>query len=187
MEYSGNMCSYQFSKDWDLPNFEFHDKDFSLEPLSLDLSTGYLQDAVDDWINGCKRRRVSSNDSLIQMTGFSKNVCNSDDLEYSYESPTCVRQKDSSASTDHGHGLKKVAYPFDMVKPDGIKGHVTLSEINERIMMRPKRPVRHPVGDLGCSPCVFSTGFGPSGKAVVAITRIHTQGRGTVIIIKTRS
>ncbi|KAF5186920.1 voltage-dependent L-type calcium channel subunit [Thalictrum thalictroides] len=182
----------QFSRDWDLPNFEFLDKEFPLEvtePLSLGLSTtGYLQDAVDDWINGCKRRRLSSNDSLIQMTGFSKNVCNSDDLEYSsFQSPTYLRPKDL-ASTANGDGLKKVAYPFDMVKPGGIKGDVTLTEINERIMMRPKRPVRHPVGDLGCSSssCVFSTGFGPSGKVVVAITRIHTQGRGTVTIIKTR-
>ncbi|XP_042499540.1 uncharacterized protein LOC122077753 isoform X2 [Macadamia integrifolia] len=82
--------------------------------------------------------------------------------------------------------VMKVAYPFDMVKPGGIEGDVTLEDINERMLMRPTRPVRHPVGDLACRPVAMAGGLGLSGKAVVALTRIRTRGRGTVTIIRTR-
>lgn len=82
---------------------------------------------------------------------------------------------------------KKVAYPFTLVKPGGKEGDVTLNDINRRILMTPNRPVRHPVGDFACRPLISSAdGPGLSGKAVVALTRIHTQGRGTITIVRTR-
>lgn len=80
----------------------------------------------------------------------------------------------------------KVVYPFALVKPGGVDGDVTLNDINERILMPPTRPVRHPVGDFACRPLVSPEGPGLSGKAVVAFTRIHTPGRGTITIIRTR-
>ncbi|KAK2635609.1 hypothetical protein Ddye_030401 [Dipteronia dyeriana] len=81
----------------------------------------------------------------------------------------------------------RVVYPFALVKPGGVDGDVTLNDINERILMPPTRPVRHPVGDFACRPtCVSADGPGLSGKAVVALTRIHTQGRGTITIIRTK-
>ncbi|KAK9115854.1 hypothetical protein Sjap_014801 [Stephania japonica] len=80
----------------------------------------------------------------------------------------------------------KVVYPFDMVKPGGIEGDVTLNEINKRLLRRPTRPVRHPVGDAACHPRILTDRLGPSGKAVATLTRIHTQGRGSVTIIRTR-
>ncbi|RHN42301.1 hypothetical protein MtrunA17_Chr8g0375391 [Medicago truncatula] len=81
----------------------------------------------------------------------------------------------------------RVVYPFALVKPGGEEGDVTLNDINERILMPPTRPVRHPVGDFACRPCVSAQGPGLSGKAVVALTRIHTQGRrGTITIIRTK-
>ncbi|XP_052205361.1 uncharacterized protein LOC127810128 isoform X2 [Diospyros lotus] len=81
---------------------------------------------------------------------------------------------------------KRVAYPFAVVKPGGWDGDVTLNDINNRILMPPTRPVRHPVGDYACRPLVSPDGPGLSGKAVVAFTRIHTQGRGTITIIRTK-
>ena len=79
---------------------------------------------------------------------------------------------------------KKIAYPFDVVKPGGAEGEVTLKDINHRILTRPKKPVRHPVGEYATvSP---ASGFGISGKAVVAITKIHTRGGGTITIIRTK-
>ncbi|CAL5427802.1 unnamed protein product [Camellia sinensis] len=81
---------------------------------------------------------------------------------------------------------KRLVYPFALVKPGGIEGDVTLNDINERILMPPTRPVRHPVGDYACRPLVSPDGPGLSGKAVVAFTRIHTQGRGTITIIRTK-
>lgn len=82
--------------------------------------------------------------------------------------------------------LKRVVYPFAVVKPGGKEGDLTLNDINERILMPPTRPVRHPVGDFACRPCVSPDGPGLSGKAVVALTKIHTQGRGTITIIRTK-
>ncbi|OIW18924.1 hypothetical protein TanjilG_25367 [Lupinus angustifolius] len=83
---------------------------------------------------------------------------------------------------------RRIVYPFAMVKPGGIEGDVTLKDINERMLMAPTRPVKHPVGDFACQPCVSSLqGSGLSGKAVVTLTRIHTLGRrGTITIIRTK-
>lgn len=91
-----------------------------------------------------------------------------------------LRKKRVSRST-------RVVYPFALVKPGGEEDEVTLNDINERMLMAPTRAVRHPVGEFACRPCVSATGPGLSGKAVVALTRIHTQGRrGTITIIRTK-
>uniref|UniRef100_A0A1J3DKT4 Protein XRI1 n=1 Tax=Noccaea caerulescens TaxID=107243 RepID=A0A1J3DKT4_NOCCA len=82
--------------------------------------------------------------------------------------------------------ITRLVYPFGLVKPGGREEDVTLNDINERILMAPSRPVRHPVGDFASRPCVSTQGPGLSGKAVVALTRIQTQGRGTVTIIRTK-
>ncbi|WOL06620.1 hypothetical protein Cni_G15354 [Canna indica] len=82
--------------------------------------------------------------------------------------------------------MMSVAYPFAVVKPGGDEGDVTLDDINARIMMRPRRPVRHPVGEYAHGPGVSPEGPGLSGKAVVSLTRIQTQGRGTITIIRTK-
>ncbi|KAK4371831.1 hypothetical protein RND71_007215 [Anisodus tanguticus] len=82
--------------------------------------------------------------------------------------------------------IGKIVYPFGLVKPGGQEGDVTLNDINERILMRPTRPVRHPVGDFACRPTISPTGPGLSGKTIVALTKIHTRGRGTITIIRTR-
>ncbi|GMI87471.1 hypothetical protein like AT2G01990 [Hibiscus trionum] len=101
-------------------------------------------------------------------------------------------EKNKSFSSGNDEKAKKkrvitrVVYPFALVKPGGIEGDTTLNDINERILMPPTRPVRHPVGDFACRPCVSADGPGLSGKAVVALTKIHTQGRGTITIIRTK-
>ncbi|KAG8059297.1 hypothetical protein GUJ93_ZPchr0002g25633 [Zizania palustris] len=79
-------------------------------------------------------------------------------------------------------------YPFAAVKPLGLEGGgaATLDDVNQRILKRPARPVRHPVGQFACSPAVYAHGLGLSGKAVVSLTRIRTAGRGTITIIRTR-
>ncbi|KAJ1289888.1 hypothetical protein BS78_02G199600 [Paspalum vaginatum] len=79
-----------------------------------------------------------------------------------------------------------VVCPFALLKPDGLDGGATLADINARILMRPARPVRHPVGEFACAPRVSADQPGISGKAVSSFTRLHTQGRGTITIIRTR-
>ncbi|XP_022679835.1 uncharacterized protein LOC101776683 isoform X1 [Setaria italica] len=80
----------------------------------------------------------------------------------------------------------RVLCPFALLKPDGLDGGATLADINARILMRPSRPVRHPVGEFACAPRVSADQPGISGKAVSSFTRLHTAGRGTITIIRTR-
>ncbi|RWV82489.1 hypothetical protein GW17_00056013 [Ensete ventricosum] len=112
-------------------------------PVSSQASTGYLQDAVAEWSDRCKRQ--------------------------------------CSTTTK-----MSVVYPFAVVKPGGAEGDVTLDDINARILMRPRRPVRHPVGEYAQGPRVSPDGPGLSGKVVVSLTRIQTRGRGTITIIRTK-
>ncbi|PUZ77868.1 hypothetical protein GQ55_1G407200 [Panicum hallii var. hallii] len=81
-----------------------------------------------------------------------------------------------------------VLYPFAVVKPLGLDDGrmTTLSDVNQRILKRPARPVRHPVGAFAFGPAVTAHGIGLSGKAVVSLTKIRTGGKGTITIIRTR-
>ncbi|XP_042495575.1 protein XRI1-like isoform X2 [Macadamia integrifolia] len=155
--------------------------------LSVDLSTGtgYLQDAIVAWNNRCKRRRISPfcHDNIDE---FSKNCWNSMDYEDPFVKFESLRENYSPVAEKNCCVIKKVVYPFEMVKPGSNEGDVTLNDINKRMLMRPTRPVMHPVGDFACRPCVTASGLGLSGKAVVALTRIRTRGSGTVTIIRTR-
>ncbi|GLJ38944.1 hypothetical protein SUGI_0793980 [Cryptomeria japonica] len=92
---------------------------------------------------------------------------------------TAAKKKDKLATP-------VLAYPFAVLKPSGVEGDVTLNDINKRILMPPKRPIQHPVGDYAKIPSAASTGSGLSGKAVVALTKIHTQGKGTITIMRTK-
>ncbi|XP_062199500.1 uncharacterized protein LOC133901959 isoform X2 [Phragmites australis] len=93
------------------------------------------------------------------------------------------RRKTESPSPSPATG---VVCPFALLKPDGLDGGATLADINARILMRPARPVRHPVGEFACAPRVSADQPGISGKAVSSFTRLHTPGRGTITIIRTR-
>jgi phosphotransferase system HPr-like phosphotransfer protein len=79
-----------------------------------------------------------------------------------------------------------VIHPFVAVKPAGLEGDVTLEDINQKILMRPARPVPHPVGEFACAPTVSFGGPGLSGKSVVSLMRIQTRGAGSITIIRTK-
>ncbi|XP_057433600.1 uncharacterized protein LOC130726362 isoform X2 [Lotus japonicus] len=85
-----------------------------------------------------------------------------------------------------GGSWKKIAYPFELVKPGGVEGETTLKDINHQMLMNPSKPIPHPVGDLVTHPCISTSGFGISGKKVAALTRIHTKGRGSITIVRTK-
>ncbi|KAM3224747.1 hypothetical protein ACQJBY_057860 [Aegilops geniculata] len=100
----------------------------------------------------------------------------------------CGPATSSSCSDSSLAGRRKegVLYPFAVVKPLVLDGD-TLNDVNRRILKRPARPVRHPVGQFACGPVVSSTNRpGLSGKAVVSLTKIRTGGKGTITIIRTR-
>ncbi|XP_042019940.1 uncharacterized protein LOC121767677 isoform X2 [Salvia splendens] len=139
-------------------------------------STGYLQDVLFQFTS--KRRRII--DTSIKNCWTSNLIQNFNQMtEFDTISGGSGEKRKKRA-------VAKVVYPFALVKPGGFEGDATLNDINERILMPPTRPVRHPVGDFACRPLVSPDGLGLSGKAVVAFTRIHTQGRGTITIVRTR-
>nr|CAD1827143.1 unnamed protein product [Ananas comosus var. bracteatus] len=272
------LQQHHHSLDWDLHSningVEYFHELIPLDwesPMSSEASTGYLQDAVAEWEDRCKRRRttaavavaaaaphrdctsVGMNEELLDLLQNFWDSSNHGD-HHPLDGLNCVSQE-KFAGTDHdaanpkllslkGHTMQQVsgkklqeerggasppnpkekdtnyasvesnsthpstlkylapresesqrckkkkgtgvAYPFAVVKPGGLEGDVTLHDINERILMRPARPVRHPVGEFAPGPCVSARGPGLSGKAVVSLTRIHTRGRGTITIIRTR-
>ena len=73
-----------------------------------------------------------------------------------------------------------LAYPFALLKPSAIQGDLTLHDINKRIN-------REPLTSRTTSREYKSTLPSPlSGKSVLALTRIYTEGKGTITIMKTR-
>ncbi|XP_010657973.1 uncharacterized protein LOC100242197 isoform X2 [Vitis vinifera] len=259
--YTSSMaCStslhHRSSLGWDLHNLGVFNADMSLvmdnstapffSCLDSDPSTGYLQDALVEFSDRSKRRRLllytdhetnSPNDlmktywnmnpnctwdlsenfncmnQIASIGGVSAEPINGSAMSgmISEEEPTFADMKtpeetvsalealDSSSSSykEYSVNTKSVSEkdtlcsidplpPSTVVKPGGLDGDMTLNDINERILMPPTRPVRHPVGDFASRPFVSPDGPGLSGKAVVALTRIHTQGRGTITIIRTK-
>ncbi|KAL9856470.1 putative protein XRI1 [Arabidopsis thaliana] len=175
-----------------------------------DVSTGYLEDALIEFSGRSKRRRLSFNgaedkpdndlDHSQNHWGLSENYsCTSSQFAdespnssiniCSEENPQFRRETLSNHPRPRQNDYdekKRVVYPFGVVKPGGREEDITLNDINKRILMPSARPVRHPVGDFACRPCVSADGPGLSGKAVVAFTKIQTLGRGTITIIRTK-
>ncbi|XP_076960397.1 uncharacterized protein LOC143636769 isoform X2 [Bidens hawaiensis] len=185
--------------------------------VDLDHSSGYLEDALFEFRSKRRRLMITHDDlhhpfsdqntppsfhSYWDFNGthdfdnFGGDISSSSSQSKSSMSTHLFSDKETLSSPDHYTGgmkkdkkklLTRVVYPFALVKPGGFKGNMTLNDINERILMPPTRPVRHPVGDFACRPLVSLDGPGLSGKVVVALTRIQTHGRGTITIIRTKN
>lgn len=79
--------------------------------------------------------------------------------------------------------LRPVVYPFTLVKPCGIQGDATLKDINQRInIASPSKTLSEPSNKA--PPSCTSSPF--LGKSVLAVTKIHTEGKGTITIMRTR-
>jgi hypothetical protein len=78
-----------------------------------------------------------------------------------------------------------VALPFAMLKPSAAQGDVTLSDINKLLLSPPPTPTDRPLSVDEKRPPT-PPGAGLSGKSVVACTKIHTEGAGTITIMRTK-
>lgn len=87
-----------------------------------------------------------------------------------------------SAKTNGTRLATPVAYPFALIKPCGVQGDVTLNDINRRISGQSSR-LTHARDNMPTQP-VSTSAF--SGKAVVALTKIHTEGKGSITIMRTK-
>lgn len=84
-----------------------------------------------------------------------------------------------------GKSSNRVVFPFALVKPSAAQGDVTLSDINQRLLCPPPTPVQKGNATNIAKPPAHS-GAGLSGKSVVTRTKIHTEGNGTITIMRTR-
>lgn len=74
-----------------------------------------------------------------------------------------------------------VVYPFDFIKPCGVRGDVTLKDINQRILTPPPTKPKQ-VKEASAYPTSAIT-----GKPVVGKTKIPTQGgKGSITIMRTK-
>ncbi|TYG74997.1 hypothetical protein ES288_D04G228900v1 [Gossypium darwinii] len=159
--------------------------------LDSDFSSGYLEDALLEFTEMSKRRRLLSfhgdddddDDLTNSFNDLAMNYMNSENF-------SCMNQLTTfngvSDKKKNQRVIKSVVYPFALVKPGGIEGDTTLNDINQRLLLPPTRPIRHPVGDFACWPCMSADGTGLSGKAVTALTKIYTKGSGSITIIRTK-
>ncbi|XP_010926758.1 protein XRI1 isoform X2 [Elaeis guineensis] len=77
-----------------------------------------------------------------------------------------------------------VAYPFSLIKPCGVQGDVTLSDINQRILAPPPSRLKHKKDE---DPTIAYPTSAYSGKPVVIKTKIRTEGgKGSITITRTR-
>eukprot|EP00249_Psilotum_nudum_P025619 c30323_g1_i1 orf=117-959(-) len=74
-----------------------------------------------------------------------------------------------------------VAYPFAVLKPSNVEGAVTLEDINQRILLPLSEP-RECYNNCEAR----ASGIGFSGKSIVGLTKIHTEGNGSITIIRTK-
>ncbi|XP_040383107.1 protein XRI1-like [Oryza brachyantha] len=103
------------------------------------------------------------------------------------EARETASSKRSRTATPPAVAGTSVVCPFAVLKPSGLDGGATLADINARILTRPARPVRHPVGEFACAPrAAAGSRPAPSGKTVAGFTRLRTAGSGTITIIRTR-
>lgn len=74
-----------------------------------------------------------------------------------------------------------VIYPFTFIKPCGMRGDVTLKDINKRIHTPPKPKQNEPDPSVSYPTSAFS------GKPVVGKTKIRTEGgEGSITILRTK-
>ncbi|KAI4304572.1 hypothetical protein MLD38_040062 [Melastoma candidum] len=76
-----------------------------------------------------------------------------------------------------------VAYPFAFIKPCGVRGDVTLKDINQRIRTPPPPKMKNSAENA--SPSYPTSAF--SGKPVVGKTKIRIEGgKGSITITRTK-
>ncbi|CAN8266820.1 unnamed protein product [Cochlearia groenlandica] len=132
------------------------------------------------------KRGINSFGEPISTVYNSPDTSISSDKIYTQEKYITKQFSSSKCGNENKRLITNVVYPFGLVKPGGQEKDVTLNDINKKILMPPSRPVRHPVGDFVSRPCITTHGPGLSGKAVVALTKIQTQGKGMITIVRTK-
>ncbi|KAK7300647.1 hypothetical protein RJT34_11495 [Clitoria ternatea] len=205
--HHNNLCS-DYSSSMELEIGVTH-TDLLLESwFQSDTSSGYLEDAITGKAILCKEHKLPSCFKVDQFPTSSMADQPLHDYCFTHHknfiSATNLSSSSSSQSDTHEGAIKhdhawrsyaskdqskKIVYPFELVKPGGVEGETTLKDINHQIVMSPSasKAIPHPVEDSMTHPCTLTRDFGLSGKVVTSLTRIHTRGRGSITIIRTKN
>lgn len=100
--------------------------------------------------------------------------------------PTPGRRRSAEPTAPKTKSPKPVALPFTMLKPSAAQGDVTLNDINKILLSPPPSPTDRPFSSHENKRPRSPPGAGLSGKSVVACTKIHTEGAGTITIMRTK-
>ncbi|KAL3828908.1 hypothetical protein ACJIZ3_017710 [Penstemon smallii] len=153
-----------------------------------------LDQSEEGWIESC------FNDADLQISPDDKNTSAVSDVQIDiaelqnseikhgtgvvqkHQFRPCVAPKGKKAYMQTPTSFSSyVVYPFDFLKPCGVKGDVTLKDINQKIHTPPSETMKTNE-DLALYP---TSAF--SGKPVVGKTKIHTDGgRGSITIMRTK-
>ncbi|XP_057836516.1 protein XRI1 isoform X1 [Cryptomeria japonica] len=154
-----------------------------------DLSGESLENSSETWMAGCinEGEMPDISDDPNASGGFDDQIdisefCNL--LQPGVDADTPQAQignppSDLPAGKQKTRG--KVTYPFALIKPCGVQGDVTLNDINHKIS---STSTLLQVQDCTRAKPVHKSAI--SGKTVVACTKVHTEGNGSIIIMRTR-
>ncbi|XP_058749111.1 uncharacterized protein LOC131622081 isoform X3 [Vicia villosa] len=103
--------------------------DFSLDEywLASNTSSGYLEDAITGWDIWCKQHNLPSKEDQLLEDHKKSSPSSSQNHAVKHESPPqrsyCASKEsdENDASISRGQ-WKKIAYPFELVKPGGVEG-----------------------------------------------------------------
>ncbi|KAK4278066.1 hypothetical protein QN277_015963 [Acacia crassicarpa] len=128
----------------------------------------------------------SENFSTESPSSSAKDMHAASTQEDSPQKRKASRKSDENDASVSKSQKKRIAYPFEIIKRGKAEGETVLEDINRQMRMSPAKPIPHPVRDRVGVPRISDRGFGISGKAVVALTRVHTQGTGSITIFRTK-
>ncbi|XP_042439273.1 protein XRI1-like isoform X1 [Zingiber officinale] len=158
-------------------------------------SNEVLDPSTDEWLdNYFNDSEMSSN--MNDQVKLNSQIDVSDFLDGEPDKRTKLLPNHSKSATlkifkgrkSHINSLTKlttsVAYPFTLVKPSEVQGHLTLKDLNQRILAPPpSRPRNEMVDD----PSINYPTSAFSGKPVVVKTKILTEGgKGSITILRTK-
>ncbi|XP_042471544.1 protein XRI1-like isoform X3 [Zingiber officinale] len=153
-------------------------------------SDGWLVDCLNDSEIKCspdEMNTVVAFNQQADISAFHLSIEYYQDLPAMQETPAPINLEDLKDTHGKKSGIRSprklttsVAYPFALIKPCGVHGDLTLSDINRRIHAPPPSKSKHEKTDL-----YPTSAF--SGKPVVVKTKIRTEGgQGSITIMRTK-
>ncbi|WOL03710.1 hypothetical protein Cni_G12430 [Canna indica] len=150
-------------------------------------SNGWLVDCLNESEMYCSPDETNTIVAFNQQADISEYYHDSPAMEVP-ETPTPAHLKVFKGKKSYIQSPRKlttsIAYPFALIKPCGVHGDVTLSDINQRIHAPTASKLMHKTDE---DPSISYQTSAFSGKPVVVKTKIRTEGgQGSITIMRTK-